>query len=409
MSSLHFSIGEGFHSIILGIAREHLCKCDTKKSIAMFTEGCGMDTDMAIQVIKGELGLDTDIENQSVVVNENGDNWFEKEFKKIIKFQIKDKVEHFTYCHLDLLQILKDFVYDDVGKYDNNPTISVKIDVDIKTYITNGNVKVESPVSAVIERAKNIIQKINDYHNLSVFGLNSDDLELLYYQTARKEFSDKVLKHIQLWSIQDFRDCEFHLCLAINNITNYNYRKAKDFISSGDCSILPGMGSVENYIENYINALKELDERELSVPVHKYKEKINHFYNAYWIDREGNAYGAEGPVSAMLHINMADAICDKFYPDCKEDKSSHLERLGYVKISDNWVLYLSDYIDLSDSLQIERKFAEPITEKQKETICNIFSQGKRIDTFYAGYSRQLISLSKFKQMDGFMLNNLFKL
>jgi hypothetical protein len=410
----HFTIGKNFHETLLEVSREHLTNKDVKKAIEIFTLGLGTTNEMAIDVIKGHMKLGTNVESQELYVEENkkGDQWFEKEFKDILKYKIKTDIENFSYLHTDLLNVLQKFVKKCVGK-DDDYNINVELNVDFKTYITNGEVKVDSTIPELIEKSKKLINDLNNYHNLAVFGIDTVELDDLFISSENciDRFS---CGHIRRWNVKNFYDCEFNLCLAINNITNYNYRKAKNYINDCDCSSLPGLCSVETYI----NTLDSLDQRDLSIPVHFYGDNIlshrfndtyKYAYDAYWIDREGNAYGADGPTAAMLHINIADAICKNEIKN-NVDSSSILERKGYVKMSKDWVLYTADYMDLGDDNEMIKKPLEPMTDKQVDTVVRIISQGFRIsETFWVGYSKQLMNITKFKNMEPLMRNNLFKL
>jgi hypothetical protein len=461
--TLHFTIGEGFDEIILNIARDHLYDMDVKKSISTFTDGMGMPTDMAIQVIKGELGITTNVKDQVVETCDECDNWFEKEFKKNIKHKLTNLIERYVYSHQDLLQILTNFVEDKVGM--NGTKGEVWIDgqyIDLVTYIIGGEIKVKSPVNKIINKAKKIITEIDKYNNLVNFGLNHNDI---VFNIINDSLPNKILTHLRQWKIKSLGDIEMELALSINHITNYQYKIAKSYIKDCDNSILQ-LGNVETYIKT----IEELDKRDLTIPVHPYIREIDekkeiediisiiknriddvlkgehntvrdltveqcnyelnlyntklsvlktkygetvrntfkNSYDAYWIDRNGNAYGANGNKAAMLHITMADAICAKLYPDYDSDKSTKLEEEGWVKITDKWVLYSAQYCAIEHGL-VEYKFREPITEKQREIICYIMVYGKTTSTFNVGYSGTLITVDKFKTMERELLNELFKL
>jgi hypothetical protein len=412
--TVHFTIGENFHEILLEVSRDHLINKDTKKAIEVFTLGLGMTNEMAIDIIKGELKLETNVESQELYVGENekGDQWFEKKFKDILMYKIRNDIERFSYLHIDLLDILKKFVKKCVGR-NNDYNFNIEVNVDFKTYISNGKVKVETPIPEIIEKCKKLISDLNNYHNLVVFGFDCVKLDDLFI-SAKNEIDKFSFNHLKNWNVKNLYDCEFNLCLTINHITNYNYNRAKEYLNNCDCSSLPGLTSVNTYI----NSMVSLDERDLSIPVHFYDSNISSHrfddnykmaYDAYWIDRDGNAYGADGSVANMLHINMADAICKKEGVEGNDDSSLILERKGWVKISKDWVLYTSDYMDMGDGNEIIKKPNPPMTDKQVDTVIRIISQGLSKNVFYVGYKKVLININQFKYMEPLMRNKLFNL
>jgi hypothetical protein len=156
----------------------------------------------------------------------------------------------------------------------------------------------------------------------------------------------------------------------------------------------------------------------LGTPVHKWYDPDESFkdkFDAYWIDRKGNCYGANGDTACMLHIKLAEAICRDVYGYIGEDLEGInppllLEENGYVKMTGDWVLFCAENSHVvGKELVYFFKYDKPLTGEQKKVVYNIIRYGYCQQYFYAADCRRKISLNDFRNMDDMAINYLFKM
>jgi hypothetical protein len=368
----------------------------------------GVPVELALKIIKGEVGITTNVKDQSIeTIDGEAYDWFNKKFKSEMINIFSDVIENFYYTHYNITSFLKDMIDDHIGRNGEESKIYVSLEVDYDAYIKGSCIKFDSPIKGSIENAELILKKIEKIGDLAVLDIN---LINECFEKAIKEYltpyNDKYNQYIVSWSIKTLSDLGMELALAINHVQNYNYNIAKSYLNKTSLN--------EHEIEQYLNDANSLKKRDLSVPEYVYGGDLSKIpsHNAWWIDTEGNAYGASGSTSLMLHIEMAEAISKRLYPDeiSEHNDYSLLDEKRYAKISDNWLLYDAQYITgLDEKSQPIYAFKEPLTDKQVDTILKIFAYARGMDTFRVGYSQTPISASKFKQMEPLMRNQLFKL
>lgn len=126
-------------------------------------------------------------------------------------------------------------------------------------------------------------------------------------------------------------------------------------------------------------------------------------YDACWISPDGKTYGINGPTWAMLHINLAERILEMGYvQDERTDKTqtpdAYLEKLGFVKVHKDHVLYAgcAEYRDTPVD----------ITQTQIDALvryAKLYHNGR----LRCGFSMRSISTSELRSMDLFALRKLF--
>lgn len=135
-------------------------------------------------------------------------------------------------------------------------------------------------------------------------------------------------------------------------------------------------------------------------------------YDAGWLSPDGKFYGADGSVSSMLHLNIADMI-DKNTSIIKNPTSGpdfELEKLGWMKIHHNFVTGAYRYKkELSDDDDYSLYCP---TEQQIDAICKyinkFYPQG--IYTDFISYNTRdgnCYTSNKFRSMDEISLHNIF--
>lgn len=156
-------------------------------------------------------------------------------------------------------------------------------------------------------------------------------------------------------------------------------------------------------IKRHIEAAQDI-EKELKNIIQPSDIKLN--YSAGWLDPNGFFYGLNGEISNMLHMNLADAIREKYKvekgTDIGENPDRWLEEHGWVKIHGNWILY-SGY----DESTFNRKDI-PLTDCQKNSLVaygNVCHKG----ILKVGYQKEAIPAARLNIVDDIMLRKYFSL
>jgi hypothetical protein len=408
--TLHMTMGENVAEMLLDISREHLQNLDIKKAVNVFNGGMGIPNDIAIKIIMGEMKITFDVETQIFEVKENeaGDMWGEMEGKDWAEWKKKDIIDSAVSWHKILCEYLEHVMglststINMKSSSENLNNIEFMVETDIKSYL-NGVIEVETPHKDVLVNAKKSIKELENA--TGIFTLLGVDSDIHFFNSSDDDANYLHILCLWMckWKMKTIEDVitELRLITGLYENETFNYRKAKDYLLLGEILSEEQRDTVKQYVKDKIS----LGERPLYIPIDINEKK----YDAYWIDPEGNAYGADGSVALQLHSSMAEAIVDhkKMRKSPNEDFQMILENLGYVKMTGNWVLYNGQKCEIEGD-KIIYKTDSYITPQQIKTVCTIIKkwyEGKML----CGYKRGYVHVSTFKQMEPLMMAKLFEL
>lgn len=195
----------------------------------------------------------------------------------------------------------------------------------------------------------------------------------------------------------------FHLLVEYSETAYYNHPMCNESVEK-----------FKNHIKEVVPMSRMGDEFS------KYRilrKEITDGYDAGFIAPDGSFYGANGPASAMIHMNIADDLFRyKMYDEMKAagvsesgfggvDKEQYLNDLGWMKIHNNEIYaYFAFSKDDTD-----RKLYCP-TNEQIAKICEYADKwynGKIYTCPQIVSATEPVTTYKLKQMDEFKLHEIF--
>ena len=163
---------------------------------------------------------------------------------------------------------------------------------------------------------------------------------------------------------------------------------------------------VKTAVKDFLQSQKKIDEtlKDIIKPVN-----IEDKYSAGWLSPEGLFFGLNGLTANLLHNRLADAICDRIKDkegsiDMGEDDintDGYLCRKGWIKISDNWILF-DGYLQVRAGLP-----RIPITDAQIKQLVKLGNCCYE-QTLYFGYDKNFCSTIRLESMDACMRHKLFE-
>ena len=163
---------------------------------------------------------------------------------------------------------------------------------------------------------------------------------------------------------------------------------------------------VKTAVKDFLQSQKKIDEtlKDIIKPVN-----IEDKYSAGWLSPEGLFFGLNGLTANLLHNRLADAICDRIKDkegsiDMGEDDintDGYLCRKGWIKISDNWILF-DGYLQVRAGLP-----RIPITDAQIKQLVKLGNCCYE-QTLYFGYDKNFCSTIRLESMDSCMRHKLFE-
>jgi hypothetical protein len=372
MNTLNFSIGKDFGLLLVNLAREKLLTdYNVKEAIDVLIDALhGIEESAAVDIILGKQALVVDVENQELSI---GDIYEHCNFQY-------DYVNHLN----NQYEILKSKKADFMIELDRiEGSILDRIESD-----GNLSIVIKFPPSAIFnsKRSININAEIDDKYWNYIQTIN--DAQKLKEKILKINDFIKYLKTYNIICDRNFLELADELTLGIDRIVNFEFDRIKALRSLGDFPQL----------KEYFEANKELSNTlKIATPRKVYT------WNACWIDREGNIYGADGTAANYLHLKIAEALVehDVIPKGSITNSSAWLEKNGWVKMKDNWVTY-AGYYGIYDEVL-------PLTDAQIQTISNIGDTECYGHMLYVGDKKTSMSAAKFKMMDKPLLQNVFKL
>lgn len=387
MDGLHFTLGKDAGKLLAQVAQEHLLyNLDPTKAIETFTKSfIGLPVEMATKLLSGELVVEVDDDGVNVVVVPRDETkhsdypepyfaqWYGQRFSEIEKnskdiYSSLEGVENMIAGNGGVFEF--EFNYKSLGKFISEHDVS-----DIEDVI-DGDPR--------IERLRRVMKLADMF------------LRQTYKLWRVFDFLEKVYPE----QINPFNQClagERHtivtaIAIKLNNLAEFNY----DII---EANVLAEDNEVKKHLEAALKIVETL--KSLIQPV-----AIINNYSAGWLSPNGDFYGLNGEISNMLHLNLADAIRNKYRVkdgiDIGENPDRWLEQNGWVKTHGDWVLY-SGY----DQSRLGRKDI-PLTNWQvKQLVC--YGNACHRGILKVGYQKEPIPATRLNIVDDAMLRSYFSL
>ena len=345
---VHFTLGENFGRVVVGIAREHLTiNLDPNKALATIMDSLvGCPRDIALGILSGELIITTDTDKVSVNVSK-----YTPDMKDLYPpFYIEE------WAGQQILNMREDAT--DWGKALNRLREAI-IDADGEFNI------------------------MVSYDRLLRFFYDGDSENLIDPFMDGSE--DNILANIKatINGVRKFSELAFRKMAVI------------EWLGKAYPGEIPDGFVMPHQVRDLNTQLSILLFNDKAV-----KTEITDNYDAGWLSPSGVFYGLNGEYANMLHIQIADALMQaRVIPreaDCNADV--WLEENGWVKIHGNIIHY--------DGYSQNPKVR--ITEKQREELVrygNVCHRG----LLKFGYKFNLISMPIFSSIEPLMLGKLFEL
>lgn len=378
---VHFTLGENFGRVVVGIAREHLTiNLDPNRALSTIMDSLiGCPRDIALGILSGELIITTDTDKVSVNVSkytpDMKDLYPPFYIEEWAGQQILNMREDATDWSKALNQ-LREAIIDADGEFN----IMVSYDKLLRFFYDGDSENLIDPFMDGSE--DNILANIKT----TIKGVRKFS-ELAFRKMAVIEWLGKaypgeipdgfVMPH-------QVRDLNTQLSILL-----FNDKAVKAEIARRKYR--------DNLLDSFLQSEREIGEtiKRGIQPV-----EITDNYDAGWLSPSGVFYGLNGEYANMLHIQIADALIQaRVIPseaDCNADV--WLEENGWVKIHGN-IIHYDGY---------SQKPKVRITEKQREELVrygNVCHRG----FLKFGYRFNLISMPMFSSIEPLMLEKLFEL
>ena len=399
MKKLNFTIGDDIGNILSDISYDYLMKFDIEKAISIWTDSLiGLPNDIAKKLTFGRLKLVR--VDQEVELN-NSDN------NKIIENMI-DKIN-------DIFNVgngtISDVAINIINYLANFPAESIRTELPIEgdslinsaTYYTD-TYKVITYILSTGKMPYIDPDSLNEYES-KILG---STVYLYNKCTTLFELDNKIHKVIDIMSeVTDVTELKRFVrietdklykalnqlkLLIENKCIGEQYREKRD-------KKLNDYFNFEGSIDQFFNKIKS-DEKFSSMD-------ITLKYDAGFLAPDGSFYGMRGITVNLMHLKLADLISEyveTIPPEEERYKDSYLlNRLGYCKITHNWVQFVGG----SELTKYLVGHFIDLTEAQKDAICRM------ADSCYNGIFlthdyKEEIHTSRFKQMDKFQIRKLFE-
>lgn len=387
MANLHFTLDKSAGKLLAQIAQEHLlCNLDPKKAIETFTMSLNdLPVEMAIKLLSGELVIEVEDDGVNVNVVSRDEN-------KHSDYPKPDFVDWYLFQHKEIRRS-GDRIR--LGLEELQRSISIhrgSFDFEFN-YQALGKFIIKNDITEI----EDIIDSDPRVENMRrMFKLSDAYLRKTYKLFNVFDF----LEHTYPQQINPFNGCVpgtrypiiNRIEMKLKALIEYDYELIEATIREED-----------EGIKKHIEAAQDI-EKELRNIIQPSDIKLN--YSAGWLDPNGFFYGLNGEISNMLHMNLADAIREKYKvekgTDIGENPDRWLEEHGWVKIHGNWILY-SGY----DESGFNRKDI-PLTDCQKNSLVaygNVCHKG----ILKIGYQKEAIPAARLNIVDDIMLRKYFSL
>lgn len=382
--TIHFTIGEGFGRQLMQIAQEHLLfDLNPTKALDTITGSLiGMPTELALEILSGEVVVET-VDEGTVNTRPRKETdftyplldaveWYKKEFRsigdsgrefyKLLEDCLRGIVNHDGTIDLEVnyTTLLKYFSSDDPKEL--LETIKQQTNYEYLVYL--------------IRASTNYLKRTYEVWEVMKF------LEESYPDTVNCRNGCALGKH----------DVVSIVAIKLNMLTNLNIDFLKERYAEIDAPLL-------NHIKAEV-AIKEELQKEIQ-PL-SFAEKRH----SGWVSPEGEWFGLDGEISNLLHCTLASMIHKRILLKTgidigKSNPDRWLESNGWVKLTDNWVLY-DGYTCFGSRKRTS------MTSEQKEFIkdyCNANYKG----VVCVGYMKEAIPAVRLTFIDDFAVEKYFRL
>lgn len=385
--TLHFSLGEKFGDLLGTIAQEHLIyNLDPQKALDTFTKSTGMDIDTAIKLLSGE---------DYVLKCEDGETVYMTERKESDTYPKLNAKEIVTQWKDSIAEECEEMNYG-IARYlrKGNSCLTVDFDVEKLVDLFSSNSHDKSIIyDELIKQINELSQEDED--ETTVNGDNCRKVRFIKFFNNWKESVYRKLQVVKFILDNKLADVDWEYYVIQENIDDVIkfYMDEMNYQTNGPKSIQ----TTSNEEDVKLNYIKENSIRVV---------KDNECVNAIWLSPEGVAYGCNGCISTMLHLQIADWLKDNGIINydreidvaCNVDE--YLEENGWCKIHNDFITY-DPYAKDHEYDHISQR----LTEKQVEFISKYFENNWKF--MRCGFNPEKISYINFKNMDDIARNKLF--
>lgn len=380
--TLHFTLGENFGRVIVGIAREHLTiNLDPNKALSTIQDSLiGCSREFALEILSGKLIITTNPDKVSITVT----NWTP---------DLKDLYPPFYIEEWAGDQILK--MREDAEEW-----------INALNHLRNAIIEAdgEFKITVSYDRLLRFFYDGDSENLIDPFMYGSEDNILANIKTTIngvRKFSEMAFKKM---AVIEWLGKAYPGEIPDGFVMPYQVRDLNTQLSTllfDDKSVKQEIAR-RNYRFDLLDRFLQ-SERDIAEMLNKgiiEPVEITDNYDAGWLSPSGDFYGLNGEYANMLHIQIADALMQArvipSYADCNADV--WLEENGWVKIHGN-IIHFDGY---------SQKPIVRLTEKQREELLrygNVCHKG----FLKFGYRFNLISMPKFSSIEPLMIGKLFEL
>lgn len=319
--TLHMTVGSGIGKILLDIAQEKLINGDIKGAIETYTKSLhGMTDEQAIMILRNKYAIESDEDGTTVnmtddpaVLKKNAKNIYD--WNHIISKRVEDVID--TFHNLSSIQ----------KEYENN--------VDVRRY---GSITDCDIIGMVRDHFGRYFENVG-IHNIAAKKI------------ANSNFSDLYSNGENLWEDleiavedEDAEPFEYGLYFIVKYINNirilykdymklssiYNFLLDNElitpvkFITSNIEAVVRRLIEYSDNADVYNHPMCDAEILDLKETIYndisstKWGEEyiknralendIMDGYDAGWLSPDGKFFGANGPTSAMIHMNIAEQL-----------------------------------------------------------------------------------------------------
>lgn len=348
--TLHFSIGEGYGTLITQIAREKLIEDkDVEGAIDILVDTTGMERKMAFEIILGYKTLHTDVDTQELSVDPKEMGEINKDYVLWNYKRLEHKLRRFS---MDA-KSMKYYLQNEVVKA-KRKSIYLTAEVLVPYFNTDDMEEIRNEVN-------HVHRDLKDYYEGAISLLNRFG-PFFKWLVDSKKASDKYGVLIT----QELADATLPMPEQVVYLHTYVQElESAHVVDDVEPVLSPDL---DKYIQGYKN-LEALHAAVKSKAGLEPKDPKKEKWDAGYISPEGEYYAVNGEIANMLHLNLADAmvragiIPEDF--DGETNADVWLERRGWVKQHGDHILYAGYDNHKVGGVDV------PITKAQLTTITTI--------------------------------------